>query len=460
MKTRLIKSILASIFLLSATAFAGTATYSATNTIFESPERGFCNPINNSESFNASVVRNNYPGQSIGEVLIRLDRFKNGASLDSCFLSNLANSFATARVAGVKLRVTFSYNYGPASYYAPYTACNGQVIQNDGNDASLSTILNHISQLSSTLNQYSDVIYEIDAGFIGQWGEWHGSTHGNDTLTAHNQVITNERTYFPSNRHISLRRPAYKGNYLRGLGYGLTPGLFPQLGYHNQDFVDDTDMFTDPQGILSSSDCRTFYDNDVSFTANGADAASNGGSIAGDTAVNRMQQYHYTIFFGYPNLLSYWQTSFPSQYATMQRRLGYRFQVTQATTPNTAIRGQTYTISVNLVNNGFAKLMNYRAGYVVVVNGNSAYAALLTDSNGSYDLENLTLAAGIKTYTANFTLPNTFPIGTAQATLWLPDAAANLDGSPLFSIRVDGTNANWDATAGRTILSLNNIQVQ
>lgn len=352
------------------------------------------------------------------------------------------------------------YNYGPASNQATYTACNGQVIQNDGNDAPLSTIVNHIAQLAPTLNQYNDVIYEIDAGFIGQWGEWHSSTHGNDTLTAHNQVITNERNHFPSNRHITLRRPAYKGNYLRGLGYGLTPGLLPQLGYHNWKFDDNSDMFYDPQNILSWNQDYTFYSNDVSFTANGADEFDVT-SFDANTALNRMQQYHYTIMAVTPNLLSYWQTTNPGVLATMQRRLGYRVQVTQATTPNMVSRGYAYTVSVNLVNNGFAKLMNTRGMYAVFVNGNSTYlAGPLRDSNGNSDLTGLTLAAGIKTYTANFTLPNTFPIGTAQTTLWLPDNAANLHNNPLFSMHLDGTNVNWDATAGRNILALNNIQVQ
>lgn len=381
---------------------------------------------------------------------------------DPCFIPSLENSFAAARTAGVKLQIYFKYNWGSGSNQ--FTDCGGHTVTNDGQDASLNTILSHITQLGPTLNQYADVIYAINAGFIGQFGEWHDSTHGNDTLSAHNQIITAELNHFPTNRHILLRRPAYKGNYLIGKGYGLTPGALPQLGHYNEKFVDDSDseLFNDPQGILSSGDLRTFYDNDVSFTVNGADAATGGGPIDGITALNRMQQYHYSLMAAYPGLISSWQTQYPNQYASMQRGLGYRFQVTQATTPNTAIRGQVYTISVNLKNNGFSKMLNQR-GMWAAFNIGSSWAFSSTtfvDSSGSSDLEGLTLAAGTKTYTTNFTLPASFPTGTANVYLWLPDYAASLQTNPKFSVQLDGVT--WTPSLGANLLgsSLNHIQVQ
>jgi hypothetical protein len=455
MLTQLITVILA---VLSAKAFAGTATYSATNTIFENPERGFHELISNSESFNPSV--STHP---VAAVNIRLDRFKNGAALDSCFLTNLANSFAAARTAGVKLRVYFKYNYGPDTTHGSYTACNGQVIHNDGRDASLDTIRNqHIPQLGPILNQYSDVIYAINAGFIGWFGEWHDSTNGLDTVSAHNSVISRELTFFPANRHILLRRPAYKLNYI---GCNC-PGNTPRLGHHNQGIFDDSDeqIFNDPQGNWSADDCRAFYSNDVSFTANGADATERRGLIDGVTAFNRMRQYHYTLMNAYPELISHWQTNYPTYYARMQRELGYRIQVTRATTPNTVNRGQNYTVSVNLINNGFSKLMNSRSMYLAFLHpGGAAYVApvAFTDSNGGNDLRSLTLAAGEMTWTANFTLPADFPTGAAQTFLWLYDTSSTYTAAnPKFSIRLDGVTWNTIYGANQLTSTLNNIQVQ
>jgi len=443
---------------ISAKAFAGTANYSATTNIFENPERGFCDLISNTESF-----LNPVSAHPVAKVNVRLDRFRNLANLDTCFLSNLAASFAAVRSAGIKVRLNFTYNFGGNS--PDFSAC-GVNVHDNGQDAPLSIILGHIVQLGQTLRDNSDVIYAIDAGFIGQFGEWHDSTNGNDTISAHNSVINRERNNFPTDtfptpRHITVRRPAYKLNYL---GCNCA-GSFAWLGHHNQRFTDDSDsqLFNDPQGVWSSSQCRAFYSNDVSFTANGADAAPNGGLIDGPTALARMQQYHYTIMTAYPGLISSWQNNWPGKYADMQRFLGYRFQVTQATTPITAIRGQTYPISVNLKNNGFSKLMNRRAMWAAFNIGSSwAFSSTtLADSiTHSDDLQGLTLAVGTRTYTANFTLPTSFPTGTANVYLWLPDDAASLQTNPAFSVQLDGVT--WSPSLGANLLgsSLNHIPVQ
>jgi|GEM_PF-3559196 len=221
--------------------------------------------------------------------------------------------------------------------------------------------------------------------------------------------------------------------------------------------------FLSDLGDLSSSDLRTFYSNDVSFTANGVEAAPGGGSIDGITALNRIQQYHYTIMAAYPGLISSWQTNYPNQYNAMLREVGYRFQVTQATTPNVVVRGQTgYTISVTLKDNGFSKLMNQRTMYAAFNIGSSwAFSPTLTDSSGSDDLRGLRLAdTNGKVYTAQFTIPTSFPAGTAQVYLWLPDYDTILRTNPLFSVQLDGVT--WTPNLGANLLgsSLNHIQVQ
>jgi Domain of unknown function (DUF4874)/Domain of unknown function (DUF4832) len=457
MQTRVLNKLIAVLFVtvlfLPVRVFAGTANYSATTNIFENPERGFNDLIFNQESF-----LNPVSAHPVARVNVRLDRFRNVANLDSCFLSNLSASFAAVRSAGFKVRLTFMYNFGGGS--PPFNACGVNGIQDTGQDAPISIILGHIAQLSQTLNANSDVIYEIDAGFIGQFGEWHDSSYGNDSLSAHHMVIFNELAYFPSNRHITLRRPAYKMNYLNcSTCYGSTP----QLGYHNQKFVDDTDIFVDPQNVYSSTACSNFYDNDVAFTANGADAASGAGLIAGDTALNRMQNYHYTIMSAYAGLITSWQNNYLSQYNTMQQKLGYRFQVTQATTPNVAIRGQTYQISATLKDNGFSKMMNQRTMVAAFNIGNSwAFSSTtLADSTGDDDLRDLRLAdTNGKVYSANFTLPTSFPTGTASVYLWLPDYSASLQTSPAYSVQLDGVT--WTPNLGANLLgsSLNHITVQ
>ena len=314
--------------------------------------------------------------------------------------------------------------------------------------------MGHITQLSQILNDNSDVIYEIDAGFIGEFGEWHDSRNGNDTKFAHNQVLTYEYTYFPGNRHVTVRRPAYKMNWCNCIA-----GSFVRVGHNNQRFWSEAELWIDPQGIQNTNDIQAFYENDVSFTANGGEC-NNMDNFNGNTARNRMRDRHYSIFIGTAGLISNWQTNYAVAYNEIKRRLGYRFRVMQATTPFTVVRGQNKTMTVKLIDDGFAKIMNKRNMYAVFNIGSSwAFSTAFTDPNGSDDLQDLRLAdVNGKTYTGSFTIPTSFPTGTAQVYLWLPDHATTLQGNPLFSVQLDGPT--WTTNLGANRLHLNTIQVQ
>jgi len=41
----------------------------------------------------------------------------------------------------------------------------------------LEWILRHVDQLAPVIRDNADVIYVMQAGFVGAWGEWHSATH-------------------------------------------------------------------------------------------------------------------------------------------------------------------------------------------------------------------------------------------------------------------------------------------
>lgn len=74
-------------------------------------------------------------------------------------------------------------------------------------------IMHHIDQLAATFAANIDVIYVLQAGFIGAWGESHDSaTHIKDNYTATSAIV--ERLLFsgmlPADRKINVRMPQYK----------------------------------------------------------------------------------------------------------------------------------------------------------------------------------------------------------------------------------------------------------
>ena len=78
-------------------------------------------------------------------------------------------------------------------------------------EPALDMILQHISQLSTILDQYHDTLTAIEVGLIGPWGEMHTSTMANkDVINALIDAYLNNTTEIP----ILVRTPKMIYNYL------------------------------------------------------------------------------------------------------------------------------------------------------------------------------------------------------------------------------------------------------
>ena len=82
--------------------------------------------------------------------------------MPSTYLTKLNTGFANLRKQGLKAVVRFAYNY-------PETESDYLNAQ----DATLSRVKRHITQLQPVLQANADVIAAVQGGFIGAWGEWH-----------------------------------------------------------------------------------------------------------------------------------------------------------------------------------------------------------------------------------------------------------------------------------------------
>ena len=117
-------------------------------------------------------------------------------------LNDISNDFAAARSLQIKLVPRFAYNW---------VGQNGS----GSADAPQAVIVNHISQLAPILAANEDVIAYLEAGFIGQWGEWHDSTNGlttagnNNATAAMSAILNAELAALPADRMIAVRYPGY-----------------------------------------------------------------------------------------------------------------------------------------------------------------------------------------------------------------------------------------------------------
>ncbi|SDV48562.1 DUF4874 domain-containing protein [Chitinasiproducens palmae] len=142
-------------------------------------------------------------------------------NLSQAFLDQLDAGFDALRKAHLQTIVRFTYNFYNASSAEP------------GNDAPMETILSHMAQLAPIIKKNRDVIYSMQAGFIGRWGEWHNSTNGNDTVAAHNLFLS---TFFPLYSNVVNLEVRYPRNLLDYAAFSGDSTV--KAGIHDDAFVD------------------------------------------------------------------------------------------------------------------------------------------------------------------------------------------------------------------------------
>lgn len=172
---------------------------SGTDAEIANPERGFYRwawtDLNQFDKNDGADAYKN--GIRILYAMVRLDAYKNSA-LPASLLSELRTGFSNARQSGVKIIPRFIYNY-PAN----------ETEYRDVTDAPLSSVLAHIAQLKPVLQENSDVIAYLQAGFIGAWGEWH--TSSNDLANSTNRTAIRDALLdaMPKDQFVQFRYPPH-----------------------------------------------------------------------------------------------------------------------------------------------------------------------------------------------------------------------------------------------------------
>mmetsp|Transcript_12656 Transcript_12656/g.27308 ORF Transcript_12656/g.27308 Transcript_12656/m.27308 type:complete len:216 (-) Transcript_12656:555-1202(-) len=82
-------------------------------------------------------------------------------------------------------------------------------VQGGAADPVKSVVLTHISQLSGVLEANQDAILAVQAGFVGPWGEWHGSANFADDLEGRRAIVGALLDAVPE-RTVQIRTPSHK----------------------------------------------------------------------------------------------------------------------------------------------------------------------------------------------------------------------------------------------------------
>ncbi len=502
-RNRLINGVLFVLGLISFNVQALEVTYTESQEDISNPDRGFYYPyttlasnflpLNESELVSRRTVpytpfQGNYTVKStIGLRHYVLDSYRGVDTIPSTFLTNIQTDFDTARVAGVRLIVRFSYNTSPT-----VGDCAVGFICPPYGDAPKERVLAHIAQLAGVLQNNSDVIVGLQQGFIGMWGESYYSDFFGDAspnaepflgrLTNQNwldrnDVIDGLLEAVPINRMLQLRHPQAKQRFLNGSTAPLnTPPLgqgsaFNQsnearLGLHNDCFLasaDDFGTFTDygnDSGIFTPNATallKDYAEADSVYTLVGGESCADtlystqnncavnaNGSIG---AVAEMENNHYSYLNSdYNNEVNNdWQDGLCLD--DIKRRLGYRLVLEKLTTQNATATNGSLDLTLSITNKGFAAAVNPRELWLVLRSQTTQeeYSYLLDGTNTN---PQHWLAGHDYEVTAKPVL-NAIAPGRYSMWLHIADASDNkrVFGRPEFSVQL-ANEGMWDSSTG------------
>jgi hypothetical protein len=414
-----------------------TVRFTQSDESFANPERGWYDRVDilNQRDFTEETST----GGALLHSYIELDDYRN-VDIPDDILDDLSDGLSAVRDSGMKIILRVAYNQGPYPDSEP--------------DATLDQMKRHLAQLSPILADNVDVIYSMEAGFLGAWGEWHTSTHGYDLDPAAKQELYDAlMSAIPASREVAFRYPSD----LRALiGEPATADDVAQddararSGNHQDCFLagpDDNGTWA-RDGKNSTDDDKAFIAAQGLSTVVGGETCNSDvpERASCDTALSELDSMHF----------SYLNRDFEEN--TLQRfrdegcydeigdRLGYRFSLNQATITGDPQPGASLGLELNMQNIGFAPLVNERTAYLVLTSGSTRVELPLDTDPRSW------LPGSETKIETKLALPADLADGTYTLSLWLPDAADSLKDIPGYSIRLadDGV---WDAKTGMNTIT-------
>ncbi len=454
------KVLLLSLGLVALSAMASTVNYTADNsTIFPNPERGFYlhmeKHVTKSEPYcvkgNSSALQSHKSGDkgSLVLVLYYLDNYKTTETLPSEILTGFDKDMQTLRENGMKCVLRFAY----------VQSTSGSGSSETGKDATLAIALKHMNQYKSHLQANADVIFVIQAGIVGAWGEWYYSSNfGNQTshLTASRRTLIDSLlTIFPADRYIQLRTPLFKTEYIGNTtpltaaeAYQNTPKA--RLGHHNDAFLFDYDNMGTYQDTATQ---KPYLAQETLYVPMGGECDVYDEALAAvyctrAKTVADMSRLHWTyINKGYAEeTTQMWRDN--GTFNEINRDMGYRFQLVKGTYGEQVEQGAKLSVNLQIKNVGYAPLYNERPAYIVLKNSSHTYKLCLASDPRTWKPNGVTT-----TINEQVKVPSNVATGTYQLYLFLPDAYSTLESKPDYSVRFANSGNLWESSTGMNKLN-------
>ncbi|AXO79883.1 DUF4832 domain-containing protein [Olleya aquimaris] len=446
------KPLLLLLILFQAILSGQTVNYTPSTDIITNPERGLQKysitasdyaTIDGANNFSVTTLNNWKTSADKVTVVYRyflLDNFLD-EDISTTYLNNIQTDFDNVRTAGLKIIVRFSYS---------------NEVGTEAQQPTKSQILTHISQLSAILNNNKDVIFSLQAGFIGTWGEWYYTnstefgTDGNISATQwanRKDIVDAMLAATPIEIPIQVRYAGIKttmyGNTQLTEQSAYQNTANARVGFYNDAFLNNygdqgtynTDECTNPVGNTQYN----YLSNETKYLpmtgeTNGLNPCNNGFRTTGANAIYEMGLTNWTTL-NRDYHQDFWNQLNTNEYNEILKNLGYRFVLNSSSITQS---GSDIDLTLNITNVGFARPFKERNAYLVLKN-------TTTD-----DITTYLINSDIRTWESTITINQVFNIGltgTFQLYLWLPDINTNLSSNSDYSVQFANSGL-WDATTG------------
>jgi hypothetical protein len=358
------------------------------------------------------------------------------------------------REGGAKAVLRFSYKSSMDQSARPW-------------NASPEWIHKHIDQIAPYLQKHADVIYCVQCGWLGSWGEWYYTDNGykqnptkDSDFEMRWEVLEHMLRAVPESRQVALRIPAYKMRWLKMRGDSLSSPLTAAEAHngtykaricgHNDCFVSSSN---DVGTYLGGNKDRDFWSEDTKYSIMGGETCEKCSYSNGTYALKEMRKYHWSyINRDYRESVTYmWR-----QDGTMDSiltRLGYRLALEKVILTSKPKVGGIFEAHCVMNNRGFAAPMNARDVELVFVNtGNPSEKHIFKqDVDPRFwmpgETSKFTLSCVLKDLSA----------GEYKLYLNLPDPYPSLHDDPRYSIRLANENV-WEEETGYNYIATINVE--
>lgn len=398
--------------------------YAEGNSAHLNPARGFYYPVKSDHPERLSEA----VGCSLVLVLYDIGEFA-GSDLSEQKINELDTVLAEAQSRGLKVILRAAYGF------------DDDTGNKDPKD--IAQVLTHINQIKPVLQEYGEIIYAVQAGFLGAYGEWNNSNLGDPpSAEVQSALLNGLLSDLPSNIYVCIRRPAFIRNLFQG--NLLDQSYANRIGVFNDGLLgNETDLgtYTDLSREEELSWARQYllelpYGGETCAVSDysGAQNAVREFSSLHLSYLN--QSYNEDVLNGWANKEYNGQNAL--QY--IKSHMGYRFSLKEASLSQTIKPDKEFSAELYINNAGFASLLGqYGVNLVITGEQTKIVIPLNADVKTWHPGETVKLAVKYK-------MPPDLADETLKIGLQIADRGESLSGDERYAVALQ--NQNMDFTEG------------